>query len=638
MINQSVPLVFVYLGEKLPKYAVASLQFAVENAKVPIVLISNIKNPPEIHPDIKLHFYAYKDSRDSNDSYSKFRDGFWLKTTERFYALEQFMADEQIKKFFHAELDNLVFNLSQLAPKLDKLGEGIFVPSDHVDRAIGSLMYTNSQTGFTEFCEYARSFNFRKNDMEILASFIKNSPRIAFPLPSTTSDIGKVDVKGSTNLTRELLSDIGLFDAAAVGQWYFGIDPKNSFNRIHNRFLNEMFDGDLQDFLLVIHEDVSELYLHSKSNFFAPIRLHNLHVHSKIHNKLVKKQHLIRIIDETNKGKRVVIAANLSGKLRFLMFMFLSLVTMSKAIGKHTILSIYKGTKSIFEIIRQMQDVRRSRKLLTEFSSDFSLNVRNDNCSEIAVFIPVAPKDYDILSTCVESLRANLLNPISRVVICGRDHPPLRSICLELECDFVDETLLAPLPKENLRIIINGSDRSGWIFQQLLKLNVFECLADDNVLIWDADTCLIRKMCFQSHEQSIIEYSLDKHPPYFLIATKLLGDFPNFEFGLTCHKLIVNRYHMQEMKTEIEKHCSKKWQDAIISNLDLKEGSSFSEYALYSSFMIWNYPQKVILKHWRNRGVEKLKSRMTRRFLSFWFNSISCHSYSRVSSKKRSKK
>ena len=634
MINQYVPLVFVYLGKKLPKYAVASLQFAAKNAKVPIVLISNIKNPAEAHPDIKHHFYPYKESKGSNDSNSKFRDGFWLKTTERFYALERFMVNEQIEKCFHAELDNLVFNISQLEPKLDKLGKGIFVPSDHVDRAIGSLMYTNSLTVFTEFCEYARSFNFRKNDMEILASFIKKSPRIAFPLPSTPSDTGKVDVGEST---KDLLSDIGLFDAAAIGQWYFGIDPRNSYNRIHNRFSNEMFVGDLQDFLLVIHEDVSELHLHSKSNFFAPIRLHNLHVHSKIHKKLVKKQHLIRIIGATNKGKRVVISVNMSGKLRYLRFMISSLVTLSRDIGKRTALLIFKRTKFIFEIIRQMQDVRRSKNLLTGSMNDFSLKVRNDNCSEIAVFIPVAPKDYDILSTCVESLRANLLNPISRVVICGRDHPPLRRICLELRCDFVDEISLAPLPKENFKIMINGSDRSGWIFQQLLKLNVFECMADDNVLIWDADTCLIRKMCFQSHGQSIIEYLPDKHQPYFLIAKKLLGDFPEFEFGLTCHKLAVNRYHMQEMKTEIEKRCGKKWQDAIVSNLDLKEESGFSEYALYSHFMIWNHPQKVILKHWRNRGVDKPESRLTRKFLSCWFNSISYHSYSRVSSKKRSK-
>ena len=271
------------------------------------------------------------------------------------------------------------------------------------------------------------------------------------------------------------------------------------------------------------------------------------------------------------------------------------------------------------------------KKSIARLRVDYKMEIECDDCSEIAVFMPVAPKDYDSVFNSIKSLRTNLLNPISRIVICGQDTTRLRKICSDLDCYFADENLLTPIPKSNISIIVNGVDRSSWIFQQLLKLSVFECLESEFALIWDADTCLIREMCFQSGSQSIIEYMSEPHKPYFASATYLLGGdgLPTFDFGLTCHKLLVDRNHISEMKSRIEKHCGTNWYDAVIRSLDLNEESSFSEYALYSLYMLKYHPQEIVLVHWKNLQMDSQVSGFKQKIMSCWFNSISIHNYSR---------
>ncbi len=317
MLIKSEVLIFVYLGRKIPRYAVASLDFAAMNAKIPIVLISNIKNPPRINKQIKHYYYSYNDADYSIDTKNSFRDGFWQKTTLRFFALEEYMRSEQIDKCFHAELDNLIFDISNVSSGLDALGKGMFIPSDHVDRAIGSLIYINSLNVYSEFCSYARSFKFLKNDMEILAGFLKEKPSSAFPLPCKPLNQSNGKTSNTTQWTKEAIPSVGLFDGAAIGQWYFGIDPRNSYSRITNQFVNEMYDGQLQDYHLEYNELNSELRLHSKSSNNTTVRLNNVHVHSKIHVRLLRKKNLKKIIDATNRNQRIIISWNISGKVRF---------------------------------------------------------------------------------------------------------------------------------------------------------------------------------------------------------------------------------------------------------------------------------------------------------------------------------
>lgn len=306
-----------------------------------------------------------------------------------------------------------------------------------------------------------------------------------------------------------------------------------------------------------------------------------------------------------------------------------SVLKMLRLSGKQILLNIYRSVFPFIEFYRQSQQVKESVHSLNHLAIDLESKIDCGEGPEIAVFIPIAKKDYGVVSEAVKSLRTNLLNPISRVVICGQDCSELREICSDLDCELVDEDALSPIPKRDISVIVNGVDRSGWIFQQLLKLNVFECLEEKFTLIWDSDTCLIQEMCFQSRSQSVIEYLPDYHAPYFAAAAYLLGDLPEFNFGLTSHKLLVNRFHMNDMKSQIEKNCGKEWQYAVMELIDFNEESSFSEYALYSLYMLKHHPEEIVLMHWKNLQLYKPIRVYKQKLLSQWFKSVSYHNYSK---------
>jgi hypothetical protein len=311
-------LVFVYLGKRLPDYAVESINFALTYSKMHVVLISNIDNPPEFVSLVEHYFYASVEKSEFAGVNREFRNGFWIKTTERFFALENFMKVRNIKKCFHAELDNVIFDISRVSIELDEIGNGIFVPRDHQDRAIASLIYINSQRIFSEFCEFARSFNYRLNDMEILANFMKKYPEKGFPLSSSPKLKIGLENKNLKVSIEDKLYEVGLFDAAAIGQWYFGIDPRNTRRKVTNRFINEKYTGDLSDFWLTWDESSSNMSLSSKTQVFTTTTLYNLHIHSKIHKKLLKRNKFQRIISLTNRGETVIINRNAIGLPRYL--------------------------------------------------------------------------------------------------------------------------------------------------------------------------------------------------------------------------------------------------------------------------------------------------------------------------------
>lgn len=299
----------------------------------------------------------------------------------------------------------------------------------------------------------------------------------------------------------------------------------------------------------------------------------------------------------------------------------------NEAIIRRFLLPIFRFLSPIIEMFRQVKQVSLYKKKLLNYGLTIHNTVKSNEIPEIAVFIPVAEKDYDKLSQCVSSLRKYLLNPIHQIIICGKNDKLLKQICIEIQCEFIDENLIAPIQKNQIQVNVNGIDRSSWVFQQILKLSLFDYVKVDNALIWDSDTCLIRKMLFTFDGISVIEYESNFHLPYFLSATKLLGEVPNLGVGFTCHKLLVNRKYMQEMFDQIEKNSNQKWYKAYIDAIDRNEVSSISEYVTYSLFMLTNYPERVDLQHWRNLAEFRSTSCLRRMILSIWFKSISHHDY-----------
>jgi hypothetical protein len=331
----SKKLVFVYIGEKLPSYARKSIKLAQQYSGLEVVLVCEKRFLFTGLDDENIFILSHISKNrfpqiPNNSAYTKFRDGFWIKTIQRFFALEEYMQTKKVDQCFHAELDNLVFANDGLAYKLNSFGSGLFVPFDAPNRAIASFVYLNSISILEKFCQFIEHVDGNHNDMELLAMFGAMNPSDVFALPSS---INNNNLKSGLLLKGIQTVDerqSGIFDAAALGQWYFGIDPRNSYFKICNRFRNEIADLDMNTFCMRWNNKTFQFSATLFGNDEKEVLVNNLHVHSKIFRKLSHPGKMVSIVNRTDSGEIILITRNMMGIYRAM---------------KHVLLAVGKITK-----------------------------------------------------------------------------------------------------------------------------------------------------------------------------------------------------------------------------------------------------------------------------------------------------
>jgi hypothetical protein len=257
-----------------------------------------------------------------------------------------------------------------------------------------------------------------------------------------------------------------------------------------------------------------------------------------------------------------------------------------------------------------------------------------DTPSEVRVDVIIVAheKDLDPLPFTISAIKRFLLHPIGRVYIVAADSPRLRQLCREYQCEFVDEDTILPIAKGSIRYIDrSGRDRSGWLFQQLLKLSADTIAREERCYVIDADTVLVRPCALKRRGRTVV-FCTDRqyHEPYYHAFRKLLRDDRRFPASFVCHQMLFENSRLREMKTLIERAAAKPWYSAICDAVDTSEPSCFSEYETYGNFLAANYPEEIDVQYFCNLSlpVRELK-RLTQfeQMLSPRHQSISFHSY-----------
>jgi len=305
-------LVFVWLGNRLPTWGRTALNLSTASSGAKTILITNrsvglITEATEQYfvEDFYTAPTAWK--RATQTLNQNFRDGFWLKTTERFFVLEQFMATYNVESLFHAELDNWIFNITGLDARLDNVGRGLFCPRDSLDRGIASLIYINRSDSLAQLNRLALDNSLiEKNDMTLLGHLLATSDQF-FSL-STENAFRDLDSFAWRRVPAE--TSHGIFDAAAIGQFLFGIDPRNGSILLTNGYENENKGCDLWRLQYSL-KDKSNTFELTHPETGKSVNLFNIHVHSKLFKQLSNENRLSRILDRVNQGKKTLMNIDL---------------------------------------------------------------------------------------------------------------------------------------------------------------------------------------------------------------------------------------------------------------------------------------------------------------------------------------
>jgi hypothetical protein len=201
-----------------------------------------------------------------------FRNGFWTLTSLRFFYIYEFMKKYNINDVIHLENDVLIYyNCDILINKLDK--DNIYIPFDTFNRNIASIMYIPSANIFKLVLD---NYDMTKNDMENF-SIIKQKIGLINIFPifndylSSNNEISFV----STNYNNFNF----IFDAAAIGQYLGGVDPRNDKSDTVG-FINEtcIIKYNIYDIHWIIIDNINKPFITINNNI---IPIFNLHIHSK---------------------------------------------------------------------------------------------------------------------------------------------------------------------------------------------------------------------------------------------------------------------------------------------------------------------------------------------------------------------
>lgn len=320
--SDNYSIVFVHIGDQVPDHAeVAIEQARLMNPSCQIILIANqaaIHNQP-INERLKCHEITYIacESLNPTRAHSKFiktskhnvhfRNGFWRYTSERFLYLDDLMTQYELENVFHLEYDNMLYvDLSEMLPVFIENYKGIAATFDNEDRCIPGFLFIRNQSSMSTLANYFADFAAsRKNDMKVIGLFKRNNgqERIDY-LPvihkkyltkHTLFGEQRFNLSNKYDFCKNIDQFDAIFDAAAIGQYLGGIDPRNGDSR--PGFINEscLFDPSKIRFQWI--RDKNGLWIPYAQYANELRKIVNLHIHSKklapFSSKVPQKQFVI---------------------------------------------------------------------------------------------------------------------------------------------------------------------------------------------------------------------------------------------------------------------------------------------------------------------------------------------------------
>lgn len=248
--------------------------------------------------------------------------------------------------------------------------------------------------------------------------------------------------------------------------------------------------------------------------------------------------------------------------------------------------------------------------------------------SKIDVLIPAIEKDLKTLPFVIKGLKKNVKHSIGKIIIVAPKSKKIIRFCNQKKCKFINENSVLPITKKNIKYRTKNQNRSGWLFQQLLKLSGDRLCSHNFFLVIDADTVLIRPHIFRSNQKSVFYCRNWSHAEYFRAYKKLLGKKATSRLSFVTHYMLFEKSKLSQLKRAIETKHKTRWYSAIIKNINKSRSISFSEFETYGNFVRSTYPRRFILKQALNKslgGSPANLSRSTLKKLSKKHRSISFH-------------
>ncbi|BFT70070.1 DUF6492 family protein [Paenibacillus sp. P36] len=254
-------------------------------------------------------------------------------------------------------------------------------------------------------------------------------------------------------------------------------------------------------------------------------------------------------------------------------------------------------------------------------------SVALSSSTQIDVLIPAIEKDLGTLPMVIDAVRKYVKHPIGEIIIVAPRKKRILDLCQRKGCRFVHEDTVLPITKKDIHYESKTWERSGWLYQQLLKLNGDTLCTSKYYLVIDADTVLIRPHVFKVGSKTVFYCRDWSQSEYYKTYRKLMGRGRSSRRSFVTHYMLFERAKVAKLKSTIEAKHNRSWYSAIMASMNKSKQFAFSEFETYGNFLYASAPQNMILKSALNKSLSLSASRIssTVRALAKHYRSISLH-------------
>lgn len=248
----------------------------------------------------------------------------------------------------------------------------------------------------------------------------------------------------------------------------------------------------------------------------------------------------------------------------------------------------------------------------------------------LSVVIPLAVKDIYKAGIAVSSIRKHVKHPINEIVIVGQDHDDIRDFCAANNLIYINENDV--LPRAAFESNPNNHKKikpSNWVYQQIIKLSVFDFINADAILVHDSDTYLMRDITFFCGDRQILFLADEYTKKYEKLLLYFLGPIKRHRRSFVTHSMLLQRKFLASLNNKVRENCGLSLVDAILHKIEAANSGALSEFEIYGNFITSFHQDAVKTRYWYNKKIspntkiplERLESR-------FWnMNTISAHEH-----------
>jgi hypothetical protein len=309
--SQNYSIVFIHVGNPIPTYIkTAVMQARLFNPSAELYLIAekiaydeyqDSSNQIDLD-ECGLNFISCeslspsKEPRDFNELSrlnKEFRNGFWHYASERFFYLEEFISQNNLINVFHLENDVMLYaDLKEYLPVFSTCYSGIAATFNNEQRVVPGFLYIKNTTSISRLTQFLLQEAPRgQTEMVVLAEFnnLENGLHIDYLPVIPPEYINKYPLisirKHRTDFPEHFFKNYGkfssIFDAAALGQYLGGGDPRNKHNCPPGACINPSCLFNPSYFTFEWQEDSEGRKVPFAIFEGKKIKINNLHIHSK---------------------------------------------------------------------------------------------------------------------------------------------------------------------------------------------------------------------------------------------------------------------------------------------------------------------------------------------------------------------